>query len=65
MSGSDHYRVVFTAHAGHTECKDVLIDAGTASEEVIRAALLSQHDIGGVEVSRFYEVPTRKTEGVE
>ena len=59
MSGSDQYRVVFKARDGHVECKDVLIDRGSASSETILAALHAQHEVSGVEVQRFYWVIPR------
>ena len=62
MTGSVHYRIVFSSRPGLTECKDILVDefeveaGGSISEEAARAALFRQHDIGGVTVERFYEV---------
>ena len=61
MIGSVQYRVVFRTPSGVVECRDILIGTKSPSDEAVKSALYSQHELPqGVEVKRSYWVLPRR-----
>jgi hypothetical protein len=54
------YRGVFDRPSGATECVTLLIDQDQPTAAHIRDTLHKQHDINGVVIIRFYQIPQRR-----
>lgn len=60
MPGASLYRAVFNRPSGATECDNLLLEQDQPTAAHIRDALHKQHDINGVVIIRFYQIPQRR-----
>ena len=54
------YRAIFDRPSGATECVTLLIYQDQPTVDHIRYVLDKQHDINGVVIARFYQIPQRR-----